>query len=76
MGATLCNAAQKVRLETRQGIVKLEKLSQMDSERAAHDHYKNKINDIWYVLALDEAICLTIYAIVFDTDKTARLTHT
>ena len=73
--AAFCNAAQKVRLGTKQGIAKLEKLSKMDSERAAHDHFETKLNDIWYDLALDEAICLTIYAIAFDTDKTARLTH-
>ena len=47
----------------------------MDSERAARGHYKTKLKDIWYELALDEAVCLAIYAVAYDTDKTARLTH-
>ena len=75
MVATYSTGAQKVRVGAKQGISKLEKLSKMDSERAAFKHYKTKLNDIWYELALDEALCLTIYAIGYDTDKTARLTH-
>ena len=75
MVATYSTGAQKVRVDTKQGISKLEKLSKMDSERVAFKHYKTKLNDIWYELALDEALCLTIYAIAYDTDKTARLTH-
>ena len=47
----------------------------MNSGRASREHYKNKINDIRYVLAVDEAICLAIYALAFDTDKTSRLAH-
>ena len=47
----------------------------MGSERTAHGHYKKSINDVWYALAFDEDICLAIYALPFDTDKTARLTH-
>ena len=47
----------------------------MDSERTAYDHYKSKIAEVWYTLAFDECICLTTYALAYDTDKTARLTH-
>ena len=75
MGATPRNASQKVRLATTSGTSKLEKLSKMDSERAAHDHYKSKISEIWHTMACDEGICLATYALAFDTDKTVRLTH-
>ena len=45
----------------------------MDSEKALLENLKKDTISIWYDLAIDEAICRTVYALAYNTDDATMI---
>ena len=69
-----CNTSARTASTLKTFYAKIDKLCKGE-ERSSFKVFQNALSESWYLLALDEAVCSTVYSLGYDTDPKIQVIH-